>query len=81
MLYVENYFEMCILQIMRQTFVVDNIHECEHKNDIRPCESHANKTLLIFQRNRHHIIYHSHKEVIRDGTKNQTVWFFLRLIS
>jgi len=62
-LYFEYYFEMCTLQIMRQTFVVDNnIHECEYKNYIHPCKSHANKTLLIFQQHIYHI-HHSPIEV------------------
>ena len=40
-----DYFKMYMTQIMRQTFVIDNIREYEYINDIRHCKLHANKTL------------------------------------
>lgn len=44
----------CVLQIMRQAFVIDNVRECEYINFTRSRKSHANKTLLIFQRTQPH---------------------------
>lgn len=34
---------------MRQTFVADNVRQCECINYARPYKPHANKAILIFQ--------------------------------